>query len=131
MEPQTLEEMKAKAKELFGEEAEVFYGNGQWVIQTGVEEKFNEEDYKDREAFALYDSWEGGENQLERWARKNGHGGESLAELFDSYDEEQEHNARRIVEEVRGYIEQGLDFDAAGLADWRDRVLAYAEEKGW
>lgn len=131
MEIMNLEEMKAKALELFGPDARVYYSDHQWVIETGVGERFDEDKYRDRAAWELYDSWEYGENQLERWARKNGHGSESYAELFDSYDEEQEHNARRIVEEVRGYIEQGLDFDAAGLADWRDRVLAYAEEKGW
>lgn len=131
MEAKTLEEMQKIAKEMFGEEAEVYFSDNQWVISTGVEEKFNEEDYKDREAYALYNSWEGGENQLERWARKNGHGGESLAELFDSYDDETEYTSRKIVAEVREHIKQGFDFEAAGLTDWRDRVLAYAEEKGW
>lgn len=131
MEAKTLEEMQKIAKEVFGEEAEVYYADNQWVVSTGVEENFDLEAHKDREAYARYHEWDGGENSLLRWARKNGHGGESLAELFDSYDEEMEASARRTVESVRENIEKGLSFDWEGGAEWRDRVLAYAEEKGW
>ena len=131
MEPKTKEEMEAFAKEHFGEEATVYYSDYQWVISTRVEERFEEEKYKDREAYALYKNNSYGENQLERWGYKNGHSSESLAELFDSYDEEQEATSRRIVSEVREKIAAGFEFDWEGGAEWRDRVLAYAEEKGW
>jgi hypothetical protein len=127
----TKEEMEALAKELFGEEARVYFSNNSWHIETGVEEFFDPEQYKDRPAYAYYNSYDGGENALERWARKNGHSSESMAELFDSYDEEQERIARDTVASVRRWIEQGREFDWEGGPEWRDEVLAYAEEKGW
>ena len=127
----TKAEMEAIAKKMFGESASVYYSDYQWVIQTGVEEYFEEEKYKDREAYELYMNNSGGENQLERWGRKNGHGSESLAELFDSYDEEQERTSRRIVADVRRKVAEGWAFDWEGGPEWRDEVLKYAEEKGW
>ena len=123
--PMSRDEMVARAKELFGDDARVYYNDG-WIIETGIEERFDEEEYKDRLA------WETFENgDLERWAYKNGHSGESLAELFDSYDWENEQSSRKIIAQVRESLKQGFDFDGAGLGDWRDRVLAYAKEKGW
>lgn len=124
----TKEQMEAFAKEHFGEEARVYYSNNQWNIETGVEEHFDPEEHKDRPAYAYYTSWDGGENALDRWARKNGHGGESMAELFDSYDEEEDRRGRKIVAQVRKNIANGMSFE--GLEDFRDRVLAYAEERG-
>lgn len=130
MEAKTKEQMEALAKEMFGEGARVYYSNYQWNIETGVEEHFNPEDHKDRAAYTALVNPEGNYgSELERWAYKNGHSGVSMAELFDSYDEEQERSARESVAKVRGWIEKGISFE--GLEDYRDRVLAYAEEKGW
>lgn len=131
IQPMSRDEMIARAKELFGNEAEVHYSNGQWSIDTGVEERFDEEDYFNRDAWETYANNSGGENQLERWGYKNGYSGRSIAELFDAYDEEAEATSRRIVAEVRRDMAAGLDYEGAGLADWRDRVLKYAEERGW
>lgn len=127
----TKEEMEALAKELFGEEAQVYYSNNQWSIDTGIEERFDPEEHKGRPAYERYKEWDGGENSLDRWARKNGHGGESMAELFDSYDEEMGAVARSTVAQVREMIAKGMAFDWEGGPEWRDEVLAYAEEKGW
>lgn len=127
----TKEEMEAIAKQMFGVEATVYYSNNQWTIDTGVEEHFDPEDHKDRPAYAYYKEWDSGENALERWGRKNGHGSESMAELFDSYDEEMETIARDTVASVRKRVAEGKPFDWDGGPEWRDEVLAYAAEKGW
>lgn len=131
MEDKTKEQMEALAKEMFGDQAEVYYATDQWVITTGVEESFDLEAHKGRAAYERYNEMDGGENSLLRWARKNGHGGESLAELFDSYDEEMEATSRRLVARVREKVAAGFTFDWEGGPEWRDEVLAYAEEKGW
>jgi hypothetical protein len=54
-----------------------------------------------------------------------------MAELFDSYDAEQEASARRSVAAVRRHIAEGRPFDWQGGPEWRDEVLKYAEERGW
>jgi isopenicillin N synthase-like dioxygenase len=122
--------MEALAKELFGEDAEVYFSNDTWHIDTGVGEFFDPEQHKGRAAYEYYNSWDSGENALERWARKNGHGSESMAELFDSYDAHQEEIARQTVADVRRWIEQDIPFDWEGGPEWRDEVLKYAEEHG-
>jgi len=130
MEAKTKEQMEVIAKEMFGEEARVYYSNNVWHIETGVEERFNPEDHKGRAAYEAFMCPEGNYgSDLDRWAYKNGHSSESMAELFDSYDEEQERSARESVAKVRDWIDKGVSFE--GLEDYRDRVLAYAEEKGW
>lgn len=123
--PMSRDEMVERAKELFGDQARVYYNDG-WIIETQIEERFDEEEYKDRDAWEIYVN-----GDLERWGYKNGHSGESFAELFDSYDEENERTSLKMIAEVREKLKQGFDFDGTGLGDWRDRVLAYAEEKGW
>lgn len=123
--PMSRDEMVARAKELFGEEARVYYNDG-WIIETQIEERFDEEEYKDRAAWEMYENGE-----LERWSWKNGHSGESLAEIFDSYDHESEIAFRHNLAQVRQKIAEGFDFEGTGLEDYRDRVLAYAKEKGW
>jgi hypothetical protein len=125
------DEMVTRAKELFGEGARVFYNDG-WIIETQIEERFDPEQYKGRAAYDAYMEPESSYGSvLERWAYKNGHSGESMAELFDSYDEEEERSSRKLIAEIREKLQQGFDFDGAGLGDWRDRVLAHAKEKGW
>jgi len=128
----TKEEMEAIAKQMFGEEATVYYSDYQWVIQTGVEEHFDPEQHKDHPAYAALMEPEGTYGStLERWAHKNGHGSESMAELFDSYDAAQGESARQTVADVRRWISDGKEFDWEGGPEWRDEVLKYAEEKGW
>lgn len=132
MTAKTKEEMEALAKELFGEEAKVSYSDDQWIISTGVEEIFDPEEHKDRAAYAAYKEPEANYGStLDRWAYKNGHGSKSMAEIFDAYDERQEESARQTVADVRRWVAEGREFNWKGGPEWRDEVLAYAEEKGW
>lgn len=132
MTEKTKEQMEAIAKEMFGDEARVYFSDNQWTIDTGVEESFDPEAHKDRPAYAAYMEPEGNYGStLDRWAHKNGHGSESMADLFDSYDEQMEASARRTVADVRRKVAEGWEFDWDGGPEWRDEVLAYAEEKGW
>lgn len=131
-ESKTKEQMEALAKEHFGEGASVFYSDNEWVIRTGVREYFDPEQHKDRPAYKALMEPEGTYGStLERWAYKNGHSSEPMAELFDSYDASQEKSARQTVADVRRWIAQDIPFDWEGGEKWRDEVLKYAEEKGW
>jgi len=130
MESMTREEIIAKAKEVFGEEVQVRYSINGWTIHTEIEEKFEEDKYRDRAAWEMYENIYYGERELDRWARKNGYGGLSTADLFDAYDEYVQDINLRQVKEVRDRIAADFPFDETGLGDYRDRVLAWAEENG-
>ena len=103
------EEIVKIATETFGEDAEVIYSRGQgWVIYTGLEESrddFDWELYKDTPAWEAYNEPDsGGENVLERWARKNGYGYDHMGAIVDAYNADCAKLFAEHVEMCKGYL---------------------------
>lgn len=132
MSTMTYDEMLAKAKEVFGEDARVEFVDYQWVIHTGVDEKFDIEKYKGTPAYEAYHEKEGTYGSvLDRWAVKNSYGSSSMAEICEGYNAMTEAYWKDAVVRVRQWVAEGRKFAWKGGDEYRDQVLKMAEENGW
>ena len=130
----TFEEIEAEAKKLFGPHAEVSFSDGQWLIATGIQEKFDPEDHKEAYPHAYEASKEYEANYgstLDRWAAKNGHSWESELETWKAYEEMVVREFKNALALVRESIAKNRPFDWPGGEDYKNRILAAAEERGW
>lgn len=133
-EQKTYTEMLEEARKVFGPKAEVSFSDGQWLIATGIEEKFNALAVKDEyphafEASEEYEATYG--STLDRWAVKNGMSSSSELEIFKAYEEMVVREFKTALGLVRHAVEEGRSFDWPGGEEYKERVLRIAEERGW
>ena len=132
MDDMTHDEMLAKAKEVFGEEVSVRYEDYQWVVYTGLGEKFDIEKYKDTPAYVAYHEKEGTYGStLDRWAVKNSYGSSSMDAVCEAYNAMIEAHWKDAAVQVRRWVAEGREFAWTGGPEYRDQVLKMAEENGW
>lgn len=132
MENMTHKEILAKAKEVFGDEARVEFVDYQWVIHTGVDEKFDIEEFKGTPAYEAYHKYEGTYGSvLERWGAKNSYYSRSVSETCEAYNAAIEASWKDEVSRVRAWVADGREFNWPGGPEYRDDVLKMAEENGW
>jgi hypothetical protein len=133
-EQKTYDEILEEARKVFGPKAEVSFNDGQWLIATGIEEKFNALAVKDEypHAFEASEEYEANYGStLDRWAAKNGMGWASELEIFKAYEEHVVSEFKKSLALVRKAVEEGRTFDWEGGEEYKANVLRIAEERGW